>query len=49
MQLLSLGNYAGDVLTGYDNYIMAIVPGAIYFIFLIFYFFWKAHYFGQIS
>lgn len=44
-----LGNYAGNVLTGYDNYIMAIAPGAIYFVFILFYFFWKAHYFGEIS
>jgi hypothetical protein len=41
-----LGNYAGGVLTIYDNYIMAIVPGITYALLFVFYFYWKGHYFG---
>ena len=39
-----LGNYNGNVLTQYDNYIMAIIPGVIYVALLLFFFIWKCHY-----
>jgi hypothetical protein len=41
------GNYNGKgVLSDYDNYIMAIVPGVTFFAFLVFYLLWKSHYNG---
>jgi hypothetical protein len=41
----TLGNYSGKgILSDYDNYIMAIVPGVTFFAFLVFYLLWKAHY-----
>lgn len=45
-----LGNYNGaGVLSEYDNYIMAIVPGVSFLALLLFYFIWKAHYTGEID
>ena len=44
-----MGNYNGNVLTKYDNYIMAIIPGVSLCLLLIFYLFWKAHYYGEIA
>lgn len=44
------GNYNGKgVLSEYDNYIMAIIPGVTFLAFLIFYLLWKAHYNGEIE
>jgi len=46
----TLGNYNGKgVLSEYDNYIMAIIPGVTFLAFLIFYLLWKAHYNGEID
>jgi len=44
-----LGNYSGNVVTIYDDYIMAIVPGVTFLALFIFYLLWKAHYSGEIS
>ena len=41
------GNYNGEgVLSDYDNYIMAIIPGVTFLALLIFYLLWKTHYNG---
>lgn len=46
----TLGNYNGNgVLSDYDNYIMAIIPGVTFFAFLIFYLLWKSHYSSEID
>jgi hypothetical protein len=47
MIFLYSGNYNGSgILTPYDNYIMAIIPGVTFLGLLIFYLLWKAHYNG---
>lgn len=48
--IINIGNYNGaGVLSEYDNYIMAIIPGVSFFALLLFYFIWKAHYAGEID
>jgi hypothetical protein len=46
----TLGNYNGKgILSEYDDYIMAIVPGITFFAMLVFYLLWKCHYNSQID
>jgi hypothetical protein len=46
----TLGNYNGKgILSEYDNYIMAIVPGVTFFALLVFYLLWKCHYNSEID
>jgi Na+/H+-dicarboxylate symporter len=46
----TVGNYNGKgILSEYDNYIMAIVPGITFFALLVFYLLWKGHYNLQID
>ena len=40
----TIGNYSCSILTTSDEYIMTIVPCAIYLIMFIFYNWWKCHY-----
>lgn len=44
-----LGNFSGNNLSAYDDYILAIAPAVNYLALLLFYFVWKAHYFRTIS
>lgn len=45
----TIANFTGDVLTGYDTWIVAIAPGVSYLALMLFYFIWKAHYFRMIA
>jgi hypothetical protein len=45
----TLGNYSKNMLTVYDGFIVTIVPAVNFLAMFLFYFIWKAHYFGEIS
>lgn len=42
-------NYIHNQLTQYDGYIVTILPAVSYLALLLFYFIWKAHYFGTLN
>jgi hypothetical protein len=45
----TLGNYSGNVLTEFDAYFQAAIPGVVFLAFFIFYLIWVAHYSKCIS
>lgn len=44
----TLGNFNGNKMSDYDDYILAIIPAVNYLILFAFYLFWKKHYIGVI-
>lgn len=43
------GNFNGDVLTGWDKYIVALLPAVNLLLLIVVILVWKAHYYAQIS
>ena len=45
----TLGNFSGNKLTNFDDWILAIAPAVNYLALFIFYLLWKVHYYTTIS